>query len=137
MGECLTFTSKSACLMILATLCITLVIWTVIETSQKPEENVVGLIKKANMTYSGHHAVCAINSSLSIDHVSLALTSTYQKYFQENDGELITTARLKTKQVTLTKDKRTLCKCLCDRNVTNNDLLEAIQHIKRNKANRY
>ena len=45
--------------------------------------------------------------------------------------------RLKTKQVTLTKDKRTLCKCLCDRNVTNNDLLEAIQHIKRNKANRY
>ena len=41
----------------------------------------------------GKTRILFLNTGLSIDHVSLALTSTYQKYFQENDGEMITTAR--------------------------------------------
>ena len=58
MGECLTFTSKSACLMILATLCIALVIWTVIETSQKVKHS-LGFIQLDNITslHSNENAI--------------------------------------------------------------------------------
>eukprot|EP00092_Neocalanus_flemingeri_P033982 GFUD01036950.1.p1 GENE.GFUD01036950.1~~GFUD01036950.1.p1 ORF type:complete len:136 (+),score=24.31 GFUD01036950.1:44-451(+) len=119
-GPCCGFTRKTVVMAILSLACCLLVLWTIIVTAVPAPVPEVKVIVKANTTYPSLLAVCPLNSSLPLERISLSLTKEHPSI------------EPMTKQVNI-GTKRTHCKCLCEINATEDELVEALQIAKRKR----
>merc|ERR1712110_1279934 len=120
-NSCCGFKRKTVCMSLIGLCCPTLVVWTVIITaSPLVDPNAEKGLNNTNVTVS---AVCPLNASLAIDEVSLSLS------VPENG----TQPKLKKIKLRNQEADKTHCKCLCQANITETDLLDAIKELQRRR----
>jgi len=124
-NSCCGFRRKSVVMSFIGICCLTLVVWTVIVTAHPPPPATGEPVGPVNLTSSTSNsttnsslpAVCRLDSSLSIENVSLNLTKPNQ------------TSQQRIKKHKLGES----CKCLCQYNVTLSELKEAITQLQKEK----
>ena len=132
-------TRKNIVMTCLAIGCFALVVWSVVVTGQ------VDNIKSNQTNY-----VIEIDDSKSIESINITLSSDrkYRFYKAQHEKQIKDASSTASKSTKLIKNKSTalrtisdpandtqiLCQCLCDLNVTREELLEAVQHIINKSA---
>merc|ERR1712183_42204 len=126
-NTCRGFRRKSVVMSFIGICCLTLVVWTVIITAHptnhgEPVAPVNLTTNNTNTTNSSLQAVCPLDSSLSIENVSLSLAKPNL------------TSQQRIKKIKLDGPGQPHCKCLCQYNVTLSELQEAIAQLQREKS---
>ena len=117
-GPCCGFKRKTVVMTCIGLCCLMLVVWTVVITATAEEEKDKTVTNTtANSTAAPLEGVCPLNSSLPLDRVSMALTV----------PKIGTSPAIKKIKIGSTK---THCKCLCQYNVTESEMLEALREIR-------
>ena len=123
-GPCCGFKKKTVVMTCIGLCCLMLVVWTVVITATAPIEADVLNSTATNITANGTSlpmlGVCPLNSSLPLERVSMALTM----------PKIGTSPSIKKIKIGQT---RTHCKCLCQYNVTESEIIEALREVRKQR----
>ena len=123
-GPCCGFKTKTVVMTCIGLCCLMLVVWTVVITATAPIEadklNSTATNITANGTALPMLGVCPLNSSLPLERVSMALTM----------PKIGTSPSIKKIKIGQT---RTHCKCLCQYNVTESEIIEALREVRKQR----
>ena len=121
-GPCCGFKKKTVVMTCIGLCCLMLVVWTVVITATAPIEAEKVNITAANVTANATSllGVCPLNSTLPLDKVSIALTM----------QKIGTSPMIKKKKI---GSHKPLCKCLCDYNVTESEMIEALREVRKQR----
>ena len=117
-GPCCGFKKKTVVMTTIGLCCLMLVVWTIVITANNPTKEEKALNGVANITTSPMMGVCPLNSTLSLENVSIALTM----------PKIGTLPSLKKIKIGAPKAH---CKCLCQYNVTETEIIEALQEVRK------
>merc|ERR1712198_189408 len=119
-NSCCGFKRKTVCMSLIGLCCLSLVVWTVVVTATPipTEEGDMSIMNGTNLTMAG---VCPLNSTFSIDNVSISLSV----------PKLGSLPLIKKIKLSNQEENKTHCKCLCQYNVTETELLDAIKELQR------
>ena len=117
-GPCCGFKKKTVVMTCIGLCCLTLVVWTVIITATAPIEQ-TSMLNSTNTTTNSTSMVevCVLNSSLPIEMVSMSLSRPINE-----TNQMI-------KKIKIGSSK-TQCKCLCQLNVTDSEIIEALKEVR-------
>eukprot|EP00092_Neocalanus_flemingeri_P048176 GFUD01054901.1.p1 GENE.GFUD01054901.1~~GFUD01054901.1.p1 ORF type:complete len:155 (+),score=36.75 GFUD01054901.1:69-467(+) len=116
-GPCCGYKKKTVVMSCIGLCCLMLVIWTVIMTATDPMVETIMTNSTNTTANSTMLGVCPLNSSLPLDRVSMALTIP-----KIGTNQLI-------KKIKIGSSK-THCKCLCQFNVTESEIIEALREVR-------
>ena len=123
-GPCCGFKKKTVVMTCIGLCCLMLVVWTVVITAATPieaeKENSTATNATGNGTALPMLGVCPLNSSLPLDRVSMALT-------MPKIGTSPSIKKIKIGQ------EKTHCKCLCQFNVTESEIIEALREVRKQR----
>ena len=120
-GPCCGYKKKTVVMTCIGLCCLAPGVWTVIITATAPIELPDAAMNSTNTTANSTVAsllgVCPLNSSLPLERVSMALTM----------PKIGTSPMIKKIKI---GGSKTHCKCLCQFNVTESEIIEALREVR-------
>ena len=118
-GPCFGFKKKTVVMTCIGLCCLALVIWTILVTSRGGKAEKEGEEEKegSDLTNSTvFKEICPLNTSLPIDKLEIAVP------VNQTSATLV-----KLKPIVRRATKETMCKCLCENSVKDEDILRALR----------
>ena len=119
-GPCFGFKKKTVVMTCIGLCCLALVIWTILVTSShfKEEKEEEGDEKEGSEGTNGtmFKEICPLNTSIPLDKLEIAVP------VNQTSATLV-----KLKPIVRRGTKETMCKCLCENNVRDIDILGALR----------